>query len=219
MDLSSSLTLRVFVLSDFEENCYLLFNKERRDCVIIDPGAHPSELVEFIKDNNLSPLGVLITHAHWDHIAGLESLTSEWPSVQVYVGRHDLEALADPEKNLSLFINSPISLHLDDIHAVKDQDEIAFESYHFKVYETPGHTPGHVVYQLHAPTSELWIFTGDLIFLGSVGRTDFIGSSHRQLLDSIHSKILTLPDDAVLYPGHGSSTTVYQEKTHNIFLK
>lgn len=218
MDLSSSLTLKVFVLSDFEENCYLLFNKERRDCIIIDPGAYPLELIEFIKDSSLTPLGILITHAHWDHIAGLESLTSKWPSLPAYVGRYDLEALADPEKNLSLFINSPVSLSLSDFHTVKDQDEALFGAYHFKVYETPGHTQGHVVYQIQAPNSELWVFSGDLIFLGSVGRTDLFGGSHQQLLDSIRRKILSLPDNTILYPGHGAPTTVYQEKKHNIFL-
>ena len=219
MDLSSSLTLKVFVLSDFEENCYLLFNKERRNCIVIDPGAHPCELIKFIRDNTLLPLGILITHAHWDHIAGLESLTNEWPSIQVYIGRHDLEALADPEKNLSSFVSTPISLPLNEIHTVKDQDEVSLDSYHFKVYETPGHTQGHVVYQFNARESELCVFTGDLIFLGSVGRTDLFGGSHKQLLDSIHSKTLTLPDDTLLYPGHGSSTTVFQEKKHNVFLR
>ena len=102
---------------------------------------------------------------------------------------------------------------------MKDQDEVSLDSYHFKVYETPGHTQGHVVYQFNARESELCVFTGDLIFLGSVGRTDLFGGSHKQLLDSIHSKILTLPDDTLLYPGHGSSTTVVQEKKHNVFLR
>jgi hydroxyacylglutathione hydrolase len=207
------LNIQTIVSLSFDENTYVACQPERGDCVVIDPGLDPEKIVSCLQQNSLNPTAILITHAHVDHIAGNGSLKKLWPDCLLVVGKDDAPKLTDPRQNLSAMLNMSLRSPPAD-KTVDDSEVFTSAGIAWKVLAIPGHSRGHVVYQAVDCDPPI-CFVGDVIFAGSIGRTDFPDGDFQQLADGIRQKLFTLPDETVLYPGHGPTTTVGQEKQFN----
>ena len=214
--LTTELKLTVVVDQTYAENTYIAHLDGRRECLVFDPGLEPDRILAVLQDQGLTPTMILNTHGHSDHIAGNAALKDRWPDCPLVIGAGDAEKLTDPDKNLSAAFGVPFTSPPADL-LVRESDHCSAAGFELHVLETPGHSPGHVVYvwKEHAP----WVvFGGDVLFQGSVGRTDFIDGNFEQLATSVHEKLFTLPDDTFVLPGHGSSTTIADEKRSNPFV-
>ena len=192
-----------------ETNCYIVWKEKRSYAVVIDPGAESGAISRVLDKFRLSPEAVLLTHGHGDHIGACNEL-----GLDVYVHKADSEFLSDPELNLSAFVSLPVTVK-QPVHPFGEEDELRFEKSGlvFRVIHTPGHTPGGCCFLI-----DKFLFAGDTLFKESIGRTDFPASSFDKLINSIKEKIFLLPDETIVYPGHGESTTVGREKESNPFL-
>ena len=203
------------ILGAYQTNCYILRESEAaKDCLIIDTGLEAGELVDFLQTHKLNPAAVVLTHGHADHITGLVALRSQFPDIKVYIHKLDAEMLTGAKDNLSamagvLFSSEPAGFSL------QEGDVIEQANIKLDVLHTPGHTPGGIC--LYSKADGV-VFVGDTLFADSVGRTDMPGGSATQLIKSIKEKLCILPDDTVVYPGHGPVTTIAQEKANNPFL-
>jgi glyoxylase-like metal-dependent hydrolase (beta-lactamase superfamily II) len=210
-----SLELRTLVSMPFEENTYVVWLPGRRDVLVIDPGLEPDLILDLLRDEDLSAAAILNTHGHADHIAGNAAVQAAFPQAPLLIGTGDAPMLADPRANLSAgFGYSVVSPPAD--RTLCEGDVVEAAGIRLEVLELPGHSPGHIVFL--ARTAPLTVFGGDVLFRGSIGRTDFPGGSHQLLLDGIRAKLFTLPGDTVVYPGHGPVTTVAHEKRFNPFV-
>lgn len=204
-----------FILGEFQTNCYVVrADESAEDCLIIDPGFDGREMVESLVRDGLTPVAVVLTHGHADHIAGLEALRSRFPAARVCVHRLDAGMLADAQANLSALVASPCVAEPADV-LIEDGDTIEQAGIRLEVIHTPGHTPGGIC--LYARQEGL-VFVGDTLFADSVGRADFPGGNMGELIRSIRSRLLSLPDETVVYPGHGMRTTIGRERRSNPFL-
>ncbi len=205
-----------FILGDYQTNCYVLRKSEEASCcLIIDTGLEVAELIDFLQENKLNPTAVVLTHGHADHITGVPLLRSNYPDIKVYVHKLDAELLTTPTKNLSMLAGKMFKTTPAD-SVVEEPDVIDQADIKLEVLHTPGHTQGGIC--LYSKDEGI-IFVGDTLFAESVGRTDFPGGSMTQLVKAIKEKLLTLPGETVVYPGHGPTTTIGQEKAHNQFLQ
>lgn len=193
-------------------NCYILEEETTHHCLVVDPGGDGDQLVALLKDKGLVPEAVLLTHGHGDHIGGVQAVIDAF-QVPVYIHAGDEEFLTDSDLNLSSAMGLTIQVH-GDIKLVKAEDVISLGNHHFTVIETPGHTPGGVCYY-----GEGVLLAGDTLFQESIGRTDFPRSSYEDLIEAIKTKLYALPDETVVYPGHGPETTIGHEKTYNPFVR
>lgn len=204
--------LQKLEVTSFLMNCYLLACDKTRECAIIDPGGSFEFIKEKINELKLIPKMILLTHGHSDHIGAVEQLKNEY-NIPIYIHMADVEFLKDPKLNLSYeLFRKNISLDCDKI--LKDEQVIKLGQLQILVLHTPGHTPGGVCFVV-----ENIMFTGDTIFNHSIGRTDLVGGSMEQIINSIRNKILIYPDETILYPGHNSETNVGIEKRENMFVK
>jgi hydroxyacylglutathione hydrolase len=201
------------IVGPLEVNCYLVWDDQTGQGVIIDPGDQPEMIAKRLANKKIAPLAILLTHGHGDHLAGVAQLKEQF-QIPVLCGRGDEEFLTDPAKNLSLWLEQPVTAPAPD-RILEDEELVVYGKLTFRVLATPGHSPGGVCYLIEEAGK---LICGDTLFQGSVGRTDFPGSSMDQLLDSIRRKILTLPNGVICYPGHGPSTTVGAERVNNPFL-
>ena len=201
-----------FVTGIISTNCYLVSNEETRQAVIIDPAAVPRALTETVERENLEIQAVLLTHGHFDHILGLDTLLKLW-QVPGYVEEEDQEILMDTQLNQSAIYTAGDTF--SGARSVRDGEVLSLAGYDFQVFHTPGHTRGGCCYYV---ASEHVLFSGDTLFQNSVGRTDFVNSSTSDLIRSIREKLLPLPDDTVVYPGHMGETTIGHERKYNPFL-
>jgi glyoxylase-like metal-dependent hydrolase (beta-lactamase superfamily II) len=200
----------------FEENSYVIHRRDSRDCLIVDPGFEPDKIVEYVDSVGLVPAAFLITHGHSDHIAGNEALKDRWPGCPIIIGAGDAPKLTDPRLNLSIaFGVSLLSPPADRV--VREGDTVSLAGFHLHVAEIPGHSSGHVVYISTEDDPNL-VFGGDVLFSGSIGRTDFSDGDWEALVAGIQRKLFTLPDDTIVYPGHGPMTTIGTEKESNPFV-
>jgi glyoxylase-like metal-dependent hydrolase (beta-lactamase superfamily II) len=199
-----------------EEQTYLLIDETSKRAFLIDPGAEAERILEKIKKENLTIEKILLTHGHFDHIGAVSTL-QETLGVPVAIHQEGELYLTDPEYNLSKRLSRNICLvKADEFFTAADTFVLpGDEKITLKVIEAPGHTLDGVAF--YEPTHGL-LFVGDIIFRGSIGRTDFPGGHHMTLLDAIFEKILTLPENTVIYPGHGEFTTVGFEKRTNPYL-
>jgi glyoxylase-like metal-dependent hydrolase (beta-lactamase superfamily II) len=203
--------LKTLTVGELETNCYVLGDEKTREGIIIDPGGDLKEIEKVLEELRLKIKYIILTHGHSDHIGVLTELKKK-TCAQILIHKEDAEMLSDPVKNLSILSYTPISVPEAD-RLLKDEDKIKIGKIELEVLHTPGHTQGSI---------SLWtdkiIFTGDLIFYGSVGRTDLPGGSYQKLLRSIQDKILDKEDDTIIYPGHGPATTIGEERKNNPFL-
>jgi len=199
------------VVGALETNCYLVYCEETRACAVIDPGAEPEKIISAIADLELKPSIVLNTHGHVDHIGANSDIIQKY-SVPLAMHAADTGMLQVSDYiELSLLLGAHNSPAPDRLLA--DGDEITFGHAALRVIHTPGHTPGSVGF-VHGG----FLFSGDTLFCGGVGRTDLPGGSWKDLEKSIRERILTLPEETVVLPGHGPWTTVEQERSSNPFL-
>jgi len=204
------------ILGAYQTNCYILRDSEpAKDCLIIDTGLEAGELVDFLRENKLNPAAVVLTHGHVDHITGLAELRKSWPEIKVYIHKLDAKLLTEIVGNLSAMTGHPFSTQPADF-VIEERDVIEEAGIKLQVLHTPGHTTGGIC--LYSKNEGI-VFVGDTLFAGSVGRTDMPGGSTTQLIKSIKEKLLTLPGETVVYPGHGPVTTIRDEKAHNPFLQ
>jgi glyoxylase-like metal-dependent hydrolase (beta-lactamase superfamily II) len=210
------LTVQPFTFNPFEENTYVI-SDETSECIIIDPGcyepAEKRELEHYITSMNLKPVKILLTHAHIDHILGLNFVTGRW-NVPIQMSAIETGLLkAAPEYGKMWGIATEPSPEPELF--IEEGVEISFGKIILIPIFTPGHSPGSFSF-LHKQSKNL--FAGDVLFQQSIGRTDLPGGDYDTLIKSIKEKILTLGDDVIVYPGHGPSTTVGEERKHNPFL-
>ena len=203
------------ILGGYQTNCYILRKDDSaKDCLIIDPGLEAGELIEFLDEQKLNPVAVVLTHGHIDHIAGVAALRNRFVEIKVYIHNLDAEMLTEPNMNLSAMSGMAYVTEPEDV-SVKERDVIDLAGVKLLVLHTPGHTPGGI--SLYSKQDSV-VFVGDTLFADSIGRTDFPGGSMSQLLNSVREKLFTLPGDTQVYPGHGPATTIAAEKAHNPFF-
>lgn len=210
------LQLTTILSHPFEQNTYIATLKGRDDCVVVDPGLEPDKILRHLDRHGLTPAAILITHGHSDHIAGNVAMKKRWPSCPVVIGTADAPKLTDPWLNLSANFGVPMVCPAADV-TVNEGDTYEAAGFEWQVRTIPGHSVGHVVFLWEGQEPAV-VFVGDVIFAGSIGRTDFPDGNHRQLLLGIRSKLFTLPDSTILLPGHGEATTVGEEKRSNPFV-
>lgn len=204
--------IKLFVTGPFEVNSYVVFEKSSLKGFVVDPGQSPENIIHFIKNNDIDIRFIVNTHGHVDHIQGNAEISREF-NIPIYIGRHDAAMLEDPVLNLSSFLSEPV-YSPPAKRLLDDKDEIKLSNFSFQVLHTPGHTAGSIsLYKKDA------LICGDVLFLNSIGRTDFPGSDNETLINSINNKIMVLPQTTEVYPGHGPLTSVAREKKYNPFLR
>ncbi|NBG88911.1 MBL fold metallo-hydrolase [Isachenkonia alkalipeptolytica] len=192
-------------------NAYILGDERTKEAVVVDPGGNSKEIHSLLMKEKLTLQGILLTHAHGDHIGGIEGLIQE-REVPVYVHERDQYILRDADLNYSSKMPME-AVYFTNSKVLKDGDILNFGNLSIKVLHTPGHSPGGCTFLI-----EGYLITGDTLFKGSIGRTDLEGGDHEQLINSIKEKLLTLEKDFIVCPGHGPKTTLEEERRNNPFL-
>ncbi len=212
------------LLGMVQTNCYFVFKEDGRDhtpgtnpenptpCIVFDPADRGALIYDELKKRGFSVCAIYLTHAHFDHIGGVDEL-KKLSGAKVYAYENERRLCEDPEYNLSA--DNGMNLTVDPDEYLADGSECEEAGLKFKLIATPGHTEGSCCF--YFPEDKILI-SGDTLFEGSVGRTDFPGGSMSTLVRSCHEKLFSLPDDTVVYPGHGGYTTIGDEKMYNSFL-
>lgn len=197
--------VKTYPLGELQTNCYLAIDEKTNKAAIIDPGAEANYLIKEIKNLGIEIEVILLTHCHFDHNGAVEELKKEY-DVDVYLNKAEEEYME--------MDNSGIFGKLPNIYKfINEGDEIKVGELGLKAIFTPGHTKGGTCFLV-----EDKVFTGDTLFQGSIGRTDFLGGSYNELIESIQSKLMILDDNIEVYPGHGPKSTIIYERTRNPFL-
>lgn len=206
--------VETIVSEPFAENSYVLWRDGANEAIVFDPGFEPDLILDCLKSNNLSLAAIVNTHGHVDHIAGNRAMKEAYPHAPIIVGTNDAIMLTDADVNISAPFGLPVTSPPAD-RLLNDEDTLDLAGMSFKVWEIPGHSSGHVVFYLE---SEKLLLGGDVLFQGSVGRTDFPGGSMKKLVSGIKTRLWPLPEDTIVYPGHGEPTTIGEERTNNPFV-
>lgn len=195
--------IKFSALGVYQTNCYVVYDNDSLNGIIIDPGESEEGVSKLLKDTNVNLKGVFLTHGHVDHSASVNYLIGLFPDIRVYVSSIDNNRMKNGD---FIFGEAPIE---DNVVHVKENDELVFDNLRIKVIETPGHSDGSVCYLINNV-----LFSGDTIFRGSYGRFDLPGGNGIILMKSIKEKLLKLDGNTLVYPGHGPSTTIENEKIH-----
>ena len=198
-----------------ETNCYIVFDQESKETMVVDPAGDVDRIIEMISILQGNLKYIFLTHCHGDHIAGVKELREKMGG-KVLIHRLDAEGLNNKEINLTEFMDGLPEIEIDADSRLDDGDLIHVGNLEFKVIHTPGHTKGGCSLYLE---SEKLLFSGDTLFRGTWGRTDLPTSDFRDIISSIINKLLVLPDDTIVYPGHGKSTMIENEKPIYLELK
>jgi glyoxylase-like metal-dependent hydrolase (beta-lactamase superfamily II) len=213
--MSESLHIKMFTLGMWQTNCYVVHVDGHDRCWIVDAGFEPGAMLTFVQDAGLTPQKLLLTHAHIDHIAGIDAVRAVWPDVPIVIHPAETTFLTDPDLNLSGPFGMPITApEATDTYDHGDGLELA--GHRFEVRHTPGHSPGGVTLYCEAAGKAL---VGDTLFAQGIGRYDFPTSDGPTLMQSIQQQLLTLPDQTKICPGHGPPTTIAAERASNPFLQ
>ncbi len=212
------LQVDILTVGPMQTNCYVVTDKATDETMVIDPGGDPANIVESVRMAGVSIKYIVNTHGHADHIAANARLKEECPDAEICIHPADAELLLKPVKNLSAFLGTPVKSPPAD-RVLNEDDELRLGQNAFRVIALPGHTRGGVALYWPGTNSVAgMLFSGDTLFAGGIGRTDFPGGDEKELLEGIRTKLLTLPDDTLVLPGHGPTTTVSSEKETNPFL-
>jgi hydroxyacylglutathione hydrolase len=196
-----------------QENTYILYHSNN-EAIIIDPGSEGEKIIQHIDSLKLKPLAILLTHAHFDHIGAVDSVRDRY-KLPLYIHKKEQDWLTNTKKNGSIHFGHRITAKPAS-HLLSDSDKtLKIGSFSFEVLATPGHSPGSVSFYLKGAGA---VFSGDALFAGSIGRTDLYGGDQETLLNSIHEKLLQLPEETVVLSGHGPETTIGMEMDSNPFL-
>lgn len=190
-------------------NCYIVTDESTKDILIIDPGGEAGRIIDAVKEKNGNVKGILLTHGHFDHITGVPEVREAF-SAKVYAAQEEEALLENPDWNCSHMGRGLISVKADEF--VKDKDILTLGSFRIQVIYTPGHTRGGVCYYFK---EEAVLFSGDTLFFESIGRTDLPTGNSHLLMESVRQKLMPLPDETKVYPGHGSHTSIGYEKKNN----
>ncbi len=193
-------------------NCYIIGDDKTRQAIIVDPGGNARDILDTLRREQLKTLAIVNTHAHFDHVIALTEIRTQ-THAPFYLHVDEVQILAGVQLGAGMF-GFPMAQPAPAEHLLKDGDQVQVGTMSLKVLHTPGHTPGGIC---------LWrdghVFVGDTLFQGSIGRTDFPGGDYGTLMRSIRDKLLTLPDETLVYPGHGEPTTIGEERQLNPFLR
>ncbi len=200
--------IKTLSLGLIQSNCYLISTEKA--ALVIDPGFEDDRVLEFLRENAEKSCRILLTHVHFDHIGGAATLQRE-TGTAVAIGRADGEVIADPHYNLTDRFR--VKLGIPQVDLLDDGDTFTVGDLTVRCIETPGHSAGGMCFLVGDV-----LFSGDTLFAGSVGRTDFITGDHDTLMCSIQ-KLFALPEHTVVYPGHGPSTTLHEERLMNPYLR
>ena len=213
------LNIQKFVFNPYQENTYVV-SDETGECVIIDCGAmfdnEQLALQEYIIENQLTPVELLCTHGHFDHCVGIGMVYEQY-GLQPLIHSKDADLLEGLSEQAMHFLGMEYDQEVPPIGKFIDEnDVITFGSHRLSVLHTPGHTPGSILFYCQ---EEHCVFSGDTLFQMSIGRTDFPGGSYQEMMDSLRNVIIPLPEETVVWSGHGPKTTIGKEKQYNPFLR
>jgi glyoxylase-like metal-dependent hydrolase (beta-lactamase superfamily II) len=206
-----SMKIKAFVVGPIDVNCYILQDDETGHGLIIDPGGSGEAIWHYLQQEKISVAAIVNTHAHGDHLGAVDYLRAK-TGAPFCLDEREAPLLADAKKNLSAFMGFALTVRPADCY-LRDGQVIKAGHLSFKVLATPGHSPGGICLY-----GEKLLFSGDSLFQGAIGRCDFPGSSESQLIHGLLTKIMILPDDTKVYPGHGPASTIGWEKRHNPYL-
>ena len=196
-----------------EVNCYILGDEETKEAVVIDPGGDEDAILEVLNHNQFQLKLIIDTHGHFDHVDANQPL-KDATGAKIAIHVADAQMLDKPSSEAMFFTGNRLRLSQADI-LLNENDILTFGKYRLKVLHTPGHTPGGISLILE---DHPYVYVGDLLFAGSIGRTDFPGGNYDALINAVRNKIFPLGDNYTVYPGHGPVTTVAQEKKYNPFF-
>lgn len=206
--------VKMLVVGPFASNCYVVGSSSTEEGIIIDPGAEAGSILRTVQQEGLSISLIVATHAHMDHVDALQAV-KERTNAQFALHEAEKALLSGgamrPLQSLGL---SPYQSTPEPDRLLKDGDRIDVGDLHFEVLHTPGHSPGGICLSGHGV-----VFSGDALFNFGIGRTDFPGGSYERLMKGIHEKLMVLPDETIVYPGHGPATTIGDERRGNPFLR
>ena len=209
-------SIATIVSAPFSENSYIAHFEGRDDCVVLDPGFEPEKIIDYIDQQQLAPAAFLITHGHADHIVGNVAMKEHWPNCPIVIGREEAPKLTSAALNLSASFGAPLTTPPADV-MLEEGEVYEVAGFHFEARTIPGHSSGHMVF-IARELRPILVFGGDVLFAGSIGRTDFPDGSFDALAEGINRILFTLPDDSIVLPGHGPATTVGDEKENNPFV-
>lgn len=204
---------KILVVGMLEVNCYILGDEATREAVVIDPGGNAPEILKTLRSENLHLKMIIDTHGHFDHVDANQPL-KEATGATIAIHPADAAMLSQPSAEALFFTGGRVRTSEADI-LINEGEVLSFGKYQLKVLHTPGHTPGSISLVLQ---SDPIVYVGDLLFAGSIGRTDFPGGSFDALIQSVREKIFPLGDHYLVMPGHGPATTVGQERRYNPFF-
>ncbi len=212
------INIKKFVFSLFAENTYIIWNDQSKECWVIDPGCYEpyeeEELSNFITTNELKVSRLINTHCHLDHIFGCKYVKEKYNPIYM-IPEKDLLLLQHADKQAASF-GVDLKKPPEPDEFLAENNLLSLDGSPVEILETPGHTPGEVCIYFG---EENFCITGDVLFNGGIGRTDLWGGSYSALINSIKTKLLILPPETVIYPGHGPDSTIEYEKKHNLFLQ
>ncbi|MGH2611218.1 MAG: MBL fold metallo-hydrolase [Tepidiformaceae bacterium] len=213
MEVANELMVRGIVVGVFQENCWVVGNRRTREAICIDPGDQPAEILALARDMGVEIKLIANSHAHIDHVLGVHGVHAA-TGAKFLLHHQDLDLLRDGFKmSAARFGLDPTQAPPDPDAFVEDADVVEVEGLQLRAITTPGHTPGSVSYY-----TEGMLFSGDTLFRGSIGRTDMPGGSFEEEMRSICDRLLTLPEDTLVLPGHMDETSIEFEKKHNPFV-
>lgn len=206
--------IKTYVTGPIQVNTYVLKDEDSKEAVLIDVGGSFETIKNDLDKEGYSIKYILNTHGHFDHVLGELEVQQNYQDIPIYINKEDVSHFSRLEQEMQMFGFSTSVPHLNPTKFIDEATQLTLGNYEIKVLYTPGHSKGSLTFYVDNK-----LFTGDALFYRSIGRTDFYDGDFDELITSIKEKIFTLPDDTTVYPGHGPSTTILDEKKYNQYLK